>query len=403
MPRPTTRPRDPAPSRETSVAVVPFDPAAAGRELKAAVDGRRSQLAALLGLNPDSLDPREAERGRAALERFVTVALHAATSRPDLLRATKESLVEAIRDAAMLGLEPVGINGDGTIVVYDEKVRKERPAPSGSGAMIVYEERVPTAHFQPMYRGLLKVARRSDEIATIDAQVVYEGDLIELESGTNPSVRHVPELDGRKRGNYLGAYAFAVLANGQRHVDYMTTAEIEVSRKQSRSKDAMAWTSFWTEMARKTVLRRLMKRLPSSTLAELALRIDAEADGPVAMVAPVPEGSDARARLRSRFVGPTLTAGADEDGAATPPDGSTGTQTPEDPDPAVSGDPAASEPSDDVVEAVTRPDVCGAESDPKLGDSVRCVLAAGHAHADETPSAHRAENGTVFPNRGSKP
>jgi recombination protein RecT len=45
----------------------------------------------------------------------------------------------------------------------------------------------------------------------------------------------------------------------------MSRAEIEQVRAVSRSKDGAAWSQWWGEMARKTVLRRLIKRLPLST------------------------------------------------------------------------------------------------------------------------------------------
>ena len=195
-----------APEPGPGNAVVVFDPVAASRALVAGVNSRRGQFAALLGAD------LETERGRAMMDRFVTVALHAATSRPDLLRATTESLIESIRDAALLGLEPVGVTGDGSIVVYDEKVREERP--TRNGGTIIVETKVPTAHFQPMYRGLLKLSRRSDSIAHVDAHVVYQGDTIEIDLGSQPSVRHAPVLDGLRRGGYVGAYAVAEMTNG---------------------------------------------------------------------------------------------------------------------------------------------------------------------------------------------
>lgn len=266
---------------QQATAVAVFDPVEAGRNLSRLVENRRPQLAALMGIE----DP-ESDRGRAILERFVTVALHAATSRPDILQATPESLVESIRDAAMLGLEPVGAMGDGSIVVYRENG-------------------VPTAHFQPMYRGLLKLARRSGDIASIDAHVVYAGDVIEIDLGSNPSVRHAPALDGGKRGGFVGAYAVAELRNGRRYVDWMTLADIEVVRSKSRARDAMAWADFWPEMARKTVLRRLMKRLPLESLAEHALGIENEAEDRAEPPAPAVASSPTRSRLQARFAPPT--------------------------------------------------------------------------------------------------
>lgn len=334
-----------APARAVAV----YDPVAAGRALTQAVEERRPQLAALLGVELES------ERGKAIVDRFVTVALHAATSRPDLLKATRESLVESIRDAAMLGLEPVGATGDGAIVVYHEKRG---------------DSWVDVARFQPMYRGLLKLARRSDQLASIDAHVVYAGDQIELDLGSNPSVRHAPALQGR--GKPIGVYAVAELTNGRRYVDWMPIADVEAVRKVSKAADKGPWVSFWPEMARKTAIRRLMKRLPLETLAEHAMRLESEAEerATVPQIAAPVEQSDARARLRARFVA------SEEAPAELEPvtDGAGAAEEPErQEEPAVVVI-AADEPAAEPVG-----EFCGAGSDPALGDVETCNLAPGHS------------------------
>lgn len=337
-------------------AMVPAETAAAGKALQVAVEERRPQLAALLGVELDS------ERGKAIVDRFVTVALHAATSRPDLLGATRESLVESIRDAAMLGLEPVGATGDGSIVVYREKRGNDWVA---------------VARFQPMYRGLLKLARRSDAVASIDAHVVYGGDKIEIDLGSNPSVRHEPALEDR--GRPIGVYAVAELSNGRRYVDWLTYADVEMVRKTSRAADKGPWVDFWPEMARKTALRRLMKRLPLETLAEHAMRLESEAEEravPPAIEAPGPM-SEARARLRARF--------------ETPEAGENG-----------SGDEIVVEATEDTGEVVVEatdavPGACGAQSDPNLGPVDDCNLASGHKGPHKRVDQETGEVFTTWP------
>lgn len=409
--------RDQAPQQN---AVVVFDAAKAGAELVKAVEDRKPQLASLLGIDP------ETERGKAILDRFLTVALHAATSRPDILRATKESLVESIRDAAMFGLEPVGATGDGSIVVYNEKRKTVRTR--GDGSTYEVEESVPTAHFQPMYRGLLKLARRSDKIAYIDAAVVFDGDGIELRLGSDPFVRHVPAIPRDPKAKRVLVYAVAELTNGKRYVDWMTEAEIEVSRKQSRAKDAMAWTSFWTEMARKTILRRLMKRLPLETLAENALRIEAEAEQRASgeVTVSVPAEAPARDRLRARLGRPVSGAlgtgeraaetTSDSEGTDTPPEGSNGSTAvldgQDDPGPASEAGATSKKPpkAEEEVEGDARvvtdhPDgetvveLCLAKSDEQLGPVETCVLEPGHKNPDGSPTPHQSKEGTRWPNR----
>lgn len=408
-------------------AVAVFDPERAARELARDLRKKSTGIAALLGVDVDAEDPKERAKAKAMLDRFLSVALHAAGD-PAIRRATRESLVQSIRDSALLGLEPVGSTGDGAIVVYDEKVKVEKPSPSGRpGAMIIVEERIPTAHFQPMYRGLLKLARRSEQIAHIDAHVVYQGDQIELDLGSQPSVKHFPVLDGAKRGAPIGAYAVAELVNGRRYVEWMTTADIEEVRKSSRGgqDSSSPWVKFWAEMARKTVLRRLMKRLPLETMAEHALRIESEAE--TRAIAPPAEpvgglvaatSSSARRRLRARFGADGEDANGNGDDDATgkaPTSPEAGTSGAEGAPPAVSVAPTASASSDDPAEepravsgdvvevetvdqAPTRA-ICGATTDPALGDVETCNLEPGHGGLLHAATDARGVVLAKWPNR----
>jgi len=208
--------------------------------VRTALTAREDQMLALLG-------------GSIPLDRFLTVALHAVNGNRDLLRCTPLSIVEAIREAAALRLEPTGLLGDAYIVRYGD-----------------------TARLLPGYRGLLKLARRSGDVAQIDAHMVYEGDLFEIEQGSEPRILHTPTLGDR--GAYLGAYAFARMTSGELITEWMNVADIEQVRRSSRAGDRGPWIDWYAEMARKTVLRRLMKRLPLATEAEDALRVEAEVE-----------------------------------------------------------------------------------------------------------------------------
>jgi recombination protein RecT len=55
------------------------------------------------------------------------------------------------------------------------------------------------------------------------------------------------------------------LKDGGKQRAIMTVAEIERVRAVSRAKNGPAWSQWWDEMAKKTVIRRLSKYLPSST------------------------------------------------------------------------------------------------------------------------------------------
>jgi len=72
----------------------------------------------------------------------------------------------------------------------------------------------------------------------------------------------VPALDSDGRVTHV--YAVARLKDGGIQREVMTTAEVEKIRKKSRAGQSGPWKEHWDEMAKKTVIRRLVKLLPIS-------------------------------------------------------------------------------------------------------------------------------------------
>jgi recombinational DNA repair protein RecT len=115
--------------------------------------------------------------------------------------------------------------------------------------------------------------------------LVYEGDVFEVNLGTETSVKHQPQFKSKK---IQLAYAVAVLPNGGKQVEVMPLDEIHEIRERSESFKAYrdkkikscVWTTDEGEMCRKTVLRRIVKYLPKSAQWEKvaeAVKLD-EAD-----------------------------------------------------------------------------------------------------------------------------
>ena len=218
-------------------------------------EDRRADLRAMLG--SDEL-----------VDRFLSVALHAISTDSNLLlKATPESIIQAIRDSATLGLEPTGLTGEAWLVVYGDK-----------------------AKLMPGWRGYLARIRNSGQVLYITTDVVYVNDEFRYgstENGKwyvhNPAMPYKQE-DGtylNPRGGYWGAFAAATMLSGYKDHEVMPEVEINFIRdhyseavKQGRSSP---WDTSWGEMARKTVLRRFAKRLPQEAVEQL-LRLDAEAD-----------------------------------------------------------------------------------------------------------------------------
>lgn len=173
-------------------------------------------------------------------EKFTRVAMTAIQNNPDLQNADRRSLFGAIVRLAQDGLLPDG--REAALVMFGNK-----------------------AQAMPMIAGVLKKIRQSGEVSKVSAQVVHENDHFLVSYGFDENVEHTPPALDKPRGKPIGAYATAVLKDGTQLLEVMSHEEIEKVRSVSRSGKNGPWNQWWGEMARKTVMRRLSKRLPMST------------------------------------------------------------------------------------------------------------------------------------------
>jgi recombination protein RecT len=180
-------------------------------------------------------------------ERMVKLALVAASKNPLLLQCDTKTVALAVMNAAQLHLDPSGILGQAYLVPYYNSKKSK------------YE-----CQLIPGYRGLIALARRSAEISSIEADVVYKGDKLVYEKGLSAKLEHVPKLDGERNDeDIVGAYCIARFRDGGYHVEFMTRAELEKARRSSKAQSG-PWQFFFPEMCRKTVVRRASKYWPMS-------------------------------------------------------------------------------------------------------------------------------------------
>jgi recombination protein RecT len=189
--------------------------------------------------------------------RIQRAALTSVQTNPDLLagNVSRSSFYNALLRCAQDGLLP-----DGREAAF---VRRKNE--------VVY---------QPMVGGFRKRAAESG--FSLTAQVVFAGDEFDYELGTAPRLTHKPPNLDIERGDPIGAYAVATHAEHGTFIEVMSKGEIEQVRK-SATTDAV-WRSWWSEMARKTVARRLFKQLPLgafSTRVTSMLEADELAFGPL--------------------------------------------------------------------------------------------------------------------------
>ena len=118
---------------------------------------------------------------------------------------------------------------------------------------------------EPSYMGLIKILTDAGVVKSIRSYVVRKADLFSYELGTQPYIKHVPS--GESGGEIIAAYAIAELTEGGMQFEVMTRQEIDIIMNRSdsvKAGGASPWKTDYSEMARKTVIRRLYKYLPKT-------------------------------------------------------------------------------------------------------------------------------------------
>jgi len=183
-------------------------------------------------------------------ETMVRTALLAATTRPELLNCTPESIAQAVLQISAWGLE---IGRTAHIVAYQS-----------------------VAQAQQDYKGMIERAIRARAITRAYTRVIYQGDEIEIEYGLTERLVHKPKWDATGTRTKLGVYSVVVLPSGETDFEVMNAEQIAAVRTRSKSAKSGKgpWITDEDEMWRKTVLRRHFKRIPQA--AEIAEADDDE-------------------------------------------------------------------------------------------------------------------------------
>jgi recombination protein RecT len=196
-------------------------------------------------------------------ERLLKVAQIAATTTPALAECDVPSLIGAIGQCAQMGLEPNTVLGHAYLVPFNTK-RKDAQG---------RERWVKSVQVVIGYKGLIDLARRSGQIVSIAAHEVCEHDTFDLVYGLDEKLEHRPAMG--ERGEILGFYAVAKLVGGGHAFEFMSVAEVRQIMSATQSKGNYGpWKDHFTEMGRKTVIRRLAKYLPLSVEFQTAAALD---------------------------------------------------------------------------------------------------------------------------------
>ena len=172
---------------------------------------------------------------------FVTSILSLVKSTPQLAAADPKTVISAAMTAATLKL-PINPNlGFAYIIPYGKE-----------------------AQFQMGYKGYIQLAMRTGQYKTINASVVYEGQIEDVDFVTGEIIR------GKKKSDKVVGYvAYFELINGFSKMVYMSHEDMmhhaltysqAYKYDKKNGKKSSVWTTNFEAMALKTVLKQLISK-----------------------------------------------------------------------------------------------------------------------------------------------
>lgn len=174
-----------------------------------------------------------------------------------LLACTPQSLLQAVMQASVCGLE-IGVLGEAYLVPYKS-----------------------VATFIPGYQGLIKLAIQSGSVTGIQSGAVFPGDEFDYGLGSEPFVRHKPALSGpREPGSLIAVYCVVRFKAGGFHVQILGKEQVDAVRARSPAAGfpGSPWNSDYEQMAVKTAIRRAMKYVPKTPEVARVLELEERAD-----------------------------------------------------------------------------------------------------------------------------
>lgn len=190
--------------------------------------------------------------GHVTPERVIALTLTAATKNPALFDCTIESVALSLIQVAQWDLE-IG--------------RTAHLVPFGKTCTAIAD-----------WKGLVELMLRSGHVKDVRARPVYTKEVFNVQEGLSPSLEHFPNYNAEERGELMAFYAVAFLARNGGTFEVMTKADVETIRNGAASRNSDAWKNHFVEMGKKTVIRRLAKRMPQTPALHSALSTEDRLD-----------------------------------------------------------------------------------------------------------------------------
>jgi len=185
------------------------------------------------------------------IEKVISAVLSEIVRNKDLQKCSPSSIYYATLQSARLGLIPNSLTAEAYLVPRNNSKTRETEC-----------------NFQAGYLGLLNLAYQSPLIKVVDVCEVFDKDSITIMEGTERKLEHKRPPLTEKRGKVIAYYAIVELTTGAKRFEIMNIDEIHEHKQKYAlgwERAGSAWQKSFAAMAKKTVLRRLLKFTPAST------------------------------------------------------------------------------------------------------------------------------------------
>lgn len=190
--------------------------------------GKMSDLITRMGVTP---------------QEFARVTFNALFLNPSIVDCDKRSLERCIVVACEVGLLPNG--REAAIVPF-----------KGQATLIA------------MVEGKIKLAKQATPGLALRVRAVYRSDRFEYEEGLEPKLVHIPQVGASQTDDDLIAVYAVAQTPGATVPEFEVMFRSTIDRYRARSaagqKGSGPWSTDYVEMAKKTVIGQLLKRMPKS-------------------------------------------------------------------------------------------------------------------------------------------
>ena len=168
-------------------------------------------------------------------DKFMATCYNLLLINPSIAECDKITVLNAVNRCAQMGLSPDPIRGETYFI-----------------------PRKGLCTFQIGFKGLIKMAIASGAIKMIQCFAVHENEHLVMRAGEKPDYA----LSRGKKGELEGFLCVAKLGDNEWDFEYMTVSEVNRIRDSFKATD-LVWSKNYIEMGKKTVIKRLLKRIPN--------------------------------------------------------------------------------------------------------------------------------------------